>query len=456
MGVDWKKLLSPHRTGRTDKMAYADGARNDFERDFDRIAFSSGFRRMQDKTQVFPLSSNDFTRTRLTHSIEVSCVGRSLARRIAETLNPGTEHYYSIGSIVAAACLCHDIGNPPFGHSGEHAIQTWAIANVGEAGTAKTFHVDLQQQLFDLWYFEGNAQAIRVITRRLTSRRHGGLQLTAATLGSMMKYPCSSVVFEEEKNKEATKVQNKKFGYFHSDYDFVKQECFDKMEMVEYEKGGYFRHPLAFVVEAADDICYAIIDLEDSIDQNLISCDDAIGVLVPLAARVKEFKESKYNGRDEVQRLQSYAIQALIDECHKVFCDNVDAIFQGDFSDSLLNKSDLLASYSAVTKMVKNTAYCNDRVLSVELAGYEVISGLLNYFVPAIIEHKNEINEKSQRTRKLLSVFPRKYLPKNYGLKDSPPSDYDCILAATDYITGMTDSFAVDMYQKLSGIKLPA
>lgn len=451
MNECWETLLSSERFGRTEDAGLSDDKRGEFDRDYDRIIFSSAFRRLQDKTQVFPLSRNDFTRTRLTHSLEVSCVGRTLGRKVNEFLaqNGHIKHddFVDIGTIVSSACLVHDIGNPPFGHSGESSIQKWAKEYL-----KKNEIFDNDHQKRDLCEFEGNAQGLRVITRVQTNRRRGGLQLTLATLGAMMKYPCGSLI--EDQPRKTSRVEQKKFGFFLDDADLISSGV-RKLGMLEYKKNAFHRHPLAFLVEAADDICYALVDLEDSVDQKLIKVEDACGVLEKLAKKINTYRDKGYKDKSRLHWLRTYAMQALIDECFEVFTANLDAILSGDFSNSLIDESQLIDLYEDIQAMVKETAYKNHRVLAVELAGFRVIGGLLDIFVPAILQPEESGH------RKLIELIPNSYLSHEYeGYSSIEESlniltPYQRVLRITDYISGMTDSFAVDLYQKLSGIKLP-
>ncbi|QDV52688.1 deoxyguanosinetriphosphate triphosphohydrolase [Gimesia fumaroli] len=450
MVMTWDNLLSVERFGRTEPPGIEDDQREEFDRDHDRIMFSSAFRRLQDKTQVFPLSRNDFTRTRLTHSLEVSCVGRSLGRKanaylLNEDLLPDSQ--INIGTIVASACLVHDIGNPPFGHSGESAIQLWAEKNLDRINS-----ITNPQEKRDFLKFEGNAQGLRVITRIQTNRRLGGLQLTLATIGSMMKYPCGSLI--ENQPPDESRVEQKKFGFFLDDADQISK-ALRKLGMIEYKQNAFRRHPLSFLVEAADDICYAIVDLEDSVDQNIIDVKAACTLLEPLAQKIENYRDKGYQNKDRLHWLRTYAMQALINECHRVFTYNMKEILEGSFSNSLINVSCVRSLYSDIQDRVKQTAYKNPRVLTVEIAGLQVIGGLLDIFVPAILQPEKKEHQK------LLEFISDSYLGydrETHATVEkalSKFSPYQRLLKITDYISGMTDSFAVDLYQKLSGIKLP-
>jgi dGTPase len=457
----WKELLSTKRFRRNDQ----DGndERGPFERDYDRIIHSSNFRRLKDKTQVFPLSNNDFVRTRLTHSLEVSCIGRTLGRRVQKLLNEKVINDADIAALIAAACLAHDIGNPPFGHSGEYAIQAWAQNKVRaeeDADRSKAVYlVETAQQRQDLHNFDGNAQSLRVITRIQNRRRKGGMQLTHATLGTMMKYPCGSLINGEKRLK---RLDQKKCGYFDDDSsDLIL--AFRELKQSEYAPGAFRRHPLAFLVEAADDISNAVVDLEDTVDQGLVSTNEAIELLMPLAKIDVDFRE-KYDGDDALERLRAFATKELTKACAKTFRDNLEKILDGDFQTSLIDASPVKNLYEEVRKAIENNAFVDSGVLEVEAAGFQVIDGLLNFFVPALV-HNDENRSRSETT--LFGLFPIEYLrqPGDEPPKNSPDSrakaieqltTYQRILAVTDYISGMTDHFAVDLYQKLSGIRLPS
>lgn len=453
----WDALLTAQRLGRTRPAGYGDPDRDEFDRDYDRIMFSSGFRRLKDKTQVFPLSKNDFTRNRLTHSLEVSCVGRSLGRSLYRLLDDSGQlprHRPDIATIVAAACLAHDIGNPPFGHSGEAAIQAWARTNVG-TDTSARFVVETTQQARDLHDFEGNAQGIRVLSRIQARRRTGGLQLTLATLGAMMKYPCTSLI--NGHSRCADRVEQKKFGYFEEETELIVPALL-KLGLHQYADGAFVRHPLAFLVEAADDICYAIVDLEDSVDQKLVPYEKAFEVLEPIAKLAGADLGKIYKGASRVRWLRAYAIHALITACKSVFEANIEHILNGTLHRSLIDLSDLSDAYKIVKNIVRDTAYKDHRVLEIEAAGFRVMGGLLDFFVPAVVANEKT---RSRAESKLFALFPKSYLQKPGHEEDdaeiavSKLTTYQRILAVTDYVSGMTDSFAVDLYQKLAGIKLP-
>jgi len=460
----WAKLLDPKRLCRNEPAGYSSSDRGEFDRDYDRIVFSSAFRRLKDKTQVFPLSKNDFTRTRLTHSLEVACVGRSLGRRL-ETLLKDKKHYPDfepdIKTIVSAACLAHDIGNPPFGHSGEASIQRWAKQNVSANSNARYLVEDIQQ-VQDLHEFEGNAQAIRVLCRIQARRKNGGLQLTYPTLGAVMKYPCGSLI--DKKHRPKSFIGQKKFGYFQDDEKLIF-EALRAMELDEYQAGAFKRHPLTYLVEAADDICYGVVDLEDSVDQGLVSLKEAYEVMRPIGAmaandagNTKHFNKkcNQYEGESRIRWLRAYVIQGLVNSCFRVVEENYEIFATDHLKKDLMSHSKRAAPlYKKLKEVVKRTAYLNDRVLQVEIAGFNVIGGLLDIFVPALVSC-----DRSPIEKKVVDLFPLAYLqqPADRTTKEealAKLTTYQRILAVTDYISGMTDNFAVNCYQKLSGIALP-
>ena len=450
----WMRLLTTARLGRTESDKLEDVARGAFDRDFDRIINSSNFRRLKDKTQVFPLSDNDFVRTRLTHSLEVSCIGRTLGRRVQNLLSDSVTSEADIGAIVAAACLAHDIGNPPFGHSGEFAIQDWARRNIHPGCYEYTGSAAEYQ---DLWDFDGNAQSLRVVSRIQNRRRVGGMQLTLPTIGAMLKYPCGSLIGGETRAKD--RLEQKKCGYFNDDKETIVP-ALTELGLCPYAEGAFHRHPLAFLVEAADDISNAIVDLEDSVDQNLVPAEEAIDLLTPLARLIRGF-ERKYDGAtDELERQRAYATSALTAECARVFKDNLEPILDGRFDKSLIDDAEpeFQEAYKKIRDKIESRSFKHPAVLEIEAAGFKVIGGLMDMFVQALTAKEWQVGKVD---KKLIWLFQSSYL-RQPGIQEEDRevalarmSIYQKILAVTDYISGMTDSYAVDLYQKLSGIRLP-
>ncbi|QWX83815.1 dNTP triphosphohydrolase [Cellulophaga sp. HaHaR_3_176] len=447
--MDWEQLLSLKRQGDHHKRLRKeqDETRLGFEVDYDRIIFSSAFRSLQDKTQVIPLSKTDFVHTRLTHSLEVSVVGRSLGRIAGKSLlekHPHLRevHGYQIndfGAIVAAAALSHDIGNPPFGHSGEKAIGEFFITGKGAIYKEKLSDKEYQ----DIIDFEGNANGFRLLA---TDREgvEGGLRLSYGTLGAFMKYP------KESLPKKATNhIADKKFGFFQSDKDaFV--EVAKELGLVQTRSGediSFSRHPLTFLVEAADDICYTIIDFEDGINLGLIPEDFALEYLIKL---VKDsINTKKYNAmvhmEDRLSYLRALAINTLITDAIKVFLDNEEAILKGEFNVSLLDKSKYQAQIEDIIKISVEKIYQSQEVIEKEIAGYKIISDILDVYTTALINKKE--NKASNYDKLMIKTLPTYY-------KETEASLYTILLNTCCYVASLSDSAAVHIHNKIMGKQL--
>ncbi|WP_343073435.1 dGTP triphosphohydrolase [Pyxidicoccus fallax] len=477
----WRQLLSPHRVG---SPAPKEGAgekavpppderilpdeRTDYDRDYDRIVFSSEFRCLHDKTQVFPLSTSDYTRTRLTHSIEASCVGRSLGQLAGRHLvrDQGVEVEPShLGTIVAAACLAHDIGNPPFGHSGEAAIQHWVEQRWRSSDSEPESPFRNASEWKDLQSFEGNAQGLRILTRLQSRERWGGLRYTAATLGAMSKYPRPSVL-PDGRTPVKGRVSEKKFGYFQDDAKLAV-EAFRALGLKEREPGVFSRHPLAFLVEAADDICYAVIDLEDSAKLGLIPMEEACklleGVLPPQPTPGKEPRPPPAHLETRMAQARARAIGMLIPACVKVFLEHAEEMEQGAWETPLVSAHpDVREQLERIKSITRRKGYESERVLQIESAGFKTLGGLLDMFALAVVTDRPNREERKLRQLLPMESFQR---PEFAELDQKKPperdaaierlSKYQRLLCVTDYISGMTDGFAVELFQRLSGIKLP-
>jgi dGTPase len=441
--MTWEQLLSLKRQGDTSKRLRAeqDDTRLGFEVDYDRIIFSSAFRSLQDKTQVIPLSKTDFVHTRLTHSLEVSVVGRSIGRLVGKKILEKYPHLQEIhgyhmndfGAIVAAASLAHDIGNPPFGHSGEKAIGEYF--SIGKGQQYKDQLTDKQWQ--DLIDFEGNANGFSVLS---SSRPgiEGSLRLTYAVLGAFMKYPKESLPKKPTKN-----ISDKKYGFFQSDKDFFK-EVATELGMVPNKTGndiGFERHPLAFLVEAADDICYTIIDFEDGINLGLVSEDFALEYLIKL---VKDtIDTAKYQTlttkEDRISYLRALAIGNLINDAVRVFVENEESILQGKFHFALTDKSKYKAQMDDIIKLSVKNIYQSREVIEKELSGYQIINNLLDKFITA---YNNTYSGQATNYDKLLM----KILPAKHHLEKE--SLYERLLHICHFISMLTDGKAV-LYNKI-------
>ncbi|MBM6499561.1 deoxyguanosinetriphosphate triphosphohydrolase [Flavobacterium macrobrachii] len=443
--MTWEQLLSLKRQGDTSKRLRIeqDDTRLGFEVDYDRIIFSSAFRSLQDKTQVIPLSKTDFVHTRLTHSLEVSVVGRSIGRLVGKKIIEKYPHLSAVhgyhmndfGAIVAAAALAHDIGNPPFGHSGEKAIGEYFSIGKGQQFKDKL----TPKQWQDLIDFEGNANGFSVLT---SSRPgiEGSLRLSYATLGAFTKYPKESLPKKPTKN-----ISDKKYGFFQSDKDFFK-EVAEELGMISNKSGediGYERHPLAFLVEAADDICYTIIDFEDGINLGLVSEDFALEYLIKL---VKDtIDAAKYQTlttkEDRISYLRALAIGNLINDAVRVFVENEEAILQGKFHFALTDKSKYKAQMDDIIKLSVKNIYQSREVIEKELSGYQIINTLLDKFITAF--NNNHEGKATNYDKLLLKILPEKHHLEKENL-------YDRLLHICHYISMLTDGKAVELFKIVS------
>lgn len=440
--MEWNKLLSGNRFG-METYREREHERTDFQRDYDRLIFSSPFRRLQNKTQVFPLPGSVFVHNRLTHSLEVSCVGRSLGNNVSKALQAKhpleSINFPEIGAIVSAACLAHDLGNPPYGHSGERAISSYFTE-----GNGRQFKPTILAEggrWKDFSHFEGNANAIRLLTHQFKGRRKGGFALTYSTLASIVKYPYSSELSGEKG----------KFGFFQSEEaDYI--QIANELGIIRHDgiHTKFARYPLVYLVEAADDICYQIMDIEDAYKLRLINKDETIGLLLNF------FDEKDQNKRIQVMKmvddtneqiayLRSCIIGKLVDECSHVFIENEDAILSGRFNSSLINHIDIQArdAYKECSKVAWCKIYTSKEVVDVELAGHRIFSSLMDVLLDAVI------NPTHAYSKLLLNRIPDQY-------DVNAPSTYGKIQCILDYISGMTDVYALDLYRKITGMSLPA
>jgi dGTPase len=448
--VQWSQLLSADRLGRS-KPGRREAARSDFQRDSDRIIFSSAFRRLQDKTQVFPLAENDFARTRLTHSLEVASVGRSLGSRVGAEVcarhGLGTlgVHPSDFGAIVHAAALGHDLGNPPFGHSGEDAIQHWFTSDSPHAREARK-GLSIAETA-DIEKYEGNAQGFRILARLQMPDNTGGLQLTYATLGAFTKYPHASMTGTVPHKGTSLK----KFGYFQSEREHfaaVAAHC----GLLQRAPECWARHPLAFLVEAADDICYRLVDYEDGVRLGHLHYEDVRDAFLAIlpAARHPRNLESMSSNKAAVEMLRAMAIGECLSQCSALFLDNESDMLAGKFDTPL---TDLIPSANALAQIQEHsrkTIYATDRGVQIEIAGYEVLGGLLDVFVSAVNDIATRGDGAAQRSKKLASQLPTECI---LAARDGDP--YQRLIRLLDFVSGMTDSYAVALYRRVKGIAMP-
>ncbi|MDP2540121.1 deoxyguanosinetriphosphate triphosphohydrolase [Tenacibaculum discolor] len=442
--MNWEQLLSLKRFGDTQKRERAkqDETRLGFEVDFDRIIFSSAFRSLQDKTQVIPLSKTDFVHTRLTHSLEVSVVGRTLGRRVGKELLERHPHlkelgytFNDFGAIVAAASVMHDIGNPPFGHSGEKAIGEYF--KTGKGLQYKDQLTDSEYQ--DLIDFEGNANGFKILTENREGVQ-GGLRLSYATLGAFLKYPKESLP-----KKPTNHIVDKKYGFFQSEKDAFLDVAQD-LGLLKKESEGisYYRHPLAYLVEAADDICYTIIDFEDGINLGLIEEDYALEYMIMLVKDAIDRKKyhSLQHTKDRVSYLRALAIGVLINEAVTIFLDNEEAILNGTFDKGLLDKCKYEAQINDIIKISVDKIYRSKEVVEKEVAGYKIIADLLDVFVTAL---NNKFDSRQSNYDKLvLNLIPQEYQQEKESL-------YDRIMQISSYVAGLSDGYAIRLHRKIMG-----
>lgn len=442
--MNWEQLISNKRFGLEAYHHTRKDDRTEFQRDYDRLIFSAPFRRLQNKTQVFPLPGSIFVHNRLTHSLEVSCVGRSLGNEVALRLlqlHPelADTHLSEIGSIVSAACLAHDLGNPPFGHSGEQAIGTYFSEGKGQSLRPLVS----EEEWEDLIHFEGNANAFRLLTHQFCGRRPGGFVLTYSTLASIVKYPYSASLAG---NKQ-------KFGFFTTetnDYRKIAEELGIRCLSREGEPLRYARHPLVYLVEAADDICYQMMDLEDAHKLKILTTDETKALYAAFfsAERLKHIQETcrlVSDTNEQIAYLRSSAIGVLVKECTRIFVENERQILEGTFEGPLIRQmaSPVKEAYKACSRTAFAKIYCSKDVVDIELAGYRVITTLIDLMIDAV-----------RFPEKAYSQLLINRISTQYDIH--APSLFGKIQAVLDYISGMTDVYALDLYRKINGNSLPA
>lgn len=450
--MDWNKLFSIKRL-RVANLPAKNTFRSSYEQDFDRVVFSSAFRRLQDKTQVIPLPENDFVHSRLTHSLEASCVGRSLGRIIGERviqkydLPDVTSHDF--GAVVAAACLAHDIGNPPFGHSGESAISNYFTSGMG----TKLKNEFTDEQWNDVAKFEGNANGFRLLTNAKSSTG-GGAQLTFTTLSAFTKYPCRSL--KSEASSLTDRASQDKYGYFFAEAEIFEQICHE-LDIRQLQEGAWCRHPLAFLVEAADDICYRIIDFEDGVRIGLVGFEEAEEIL---SAIVKsEIDATKYlairENEEKIGYLRAKVINRLAHQAADEFWKHEAEILNGDYDKHLAKEIPCYSELSKIKKVSQKRVYDSAPVLQIEVSGFSVVAELLDLFITAIND-ADTYGEKLRETLPLSSNLIKLLPDQFFGPGRLPEKDiYLRILQICEFVAGMTDTYAVTLYKRLKGIQLP-
>jgi dGTPase len=459
MEMNWNNCFSPKRYGMSGEEK---DIRTQYERDWDRIIFSSPFRRLQNKTQVFPLPEEVFVHNRLTHSLEVASVGRSLGKILGKRISEletiksddNARPFYrnSLKNVIASACLAHDLGNPAFGHSGEEAISKY----FKKRDTDKEEDVEFKSNFSpaewkDLITFEGNANALRTITMQQKGRNKGGFRLTYSTIGSILKYPCESLL--------STKgiLHRKKYGFFKIDQD-VFSEIAQELNMIPDNDGskiGYKRHPFVYLVEAADDICYNIIDFEDAHRLGILTYDEVKDSFLEIIKHsskddidwvTKQAESLREDLNESIAYLRAKAINTLIHKCADVFWNNEESILSGIYKTSLIEDIPELAE---IMKKIEQDSikkiYNARQVVELEIAGFRIMSGLVEDFVTSALTAEKE---RDKEQKKILELLPKQY---TFDENDSP---YIKVMHIFDFISGMTDLFALKLYRKLRGIEI--
>lgn len=454
--MNWQNCISDHRTGSSNSTKR--DQRSTYQRDYDRLIFSSAFRRLQGKTQVFPLPGNTFVHNRLTHSLETSAVGRSLGDNVGHyiashhpDLPAETKEFYQyhLKTVIASACLAHDLGNPAFGHSGEAAISNYfeKYADTIIDGKRLVDHVSAEEWQ-DLTQFEGNANAIRILSRQYAGKSKGGLRLTYTTLASLLKYPCAS------DEVDRSYKHRKKYGFFRSDistYEEIAQAT--NMLKDDGAEHCYFRHPFVYLTEAADDICYLVIDLEDAhrigivdraqVEQSLISIVAEV-TDADNADNILQYARSIADNNESVSYLRAMTIGALVGRSTQVFIDNSEAILQGQYTSTIMDDiEDIAPSIKALKNLSVEKIYNHPPVVEIEIAGYNVMSELLQMYIPAVLADKPNTLQK-----KVISLLPNQF---NMSQADT---SYEKIMLILDHISAMTDGYATELYRKVKGIEI--
>lgn len=441
--MNWRQLLSPVRFGEPQGTLALDLGRSPFHKDYDRIVFSSAFRRLDRKTQVHPLSENDHVHSRLTHSLEVGCVGRSLGTRVAEALAgqlPDDITAADIGALVQAACLAHDIGNPPYGHTGEDAIRHW----FRDPENAHFLDGLSESQRNDLQTFEGNAQGFRIVTQVEYHRFQGGMRLTYGTLGAFLKYPWTA--------DYVARGEQKKFGCYQTELPILR-EVADTLGLIQTGDNAWCRHPLVYLLEAADDICYGLIDLEDGIEMGLLRYQEVEDLLRPLLADDWQTNSVDLaqadNDRRRLQMLRGQVMEAMVNAVSQAFVQQQEALLQGRLHGDLIDYCDgpVAEVVSAAKKLARQRIFKDVRKLSVEIGSYSTLGILLDAFLSAVRERveKGHATFRNQRVLELMG-------------KSAPQADwtlYQAYMRAIDYISGMTDNYAADIARQFSGYQPP-
>jgi dGTPase len=453
--MQFENIYTHKRVG-SDKVS--SDLRSGFQRDFDRLIFSSAFRRLQNKTQVFPLPGTAFVHNRLTHSLEVASVGRSLGKIIGEVISTDLKaneaayefYRYELANVIAAGCLAHDIGNPAFGHSGEKAISAYFTDNALSQVDGKALQTFFgEKEWKDLTSFEGNANAVRILTHSFRGRFRGGFGLTYTTIASILKYPCESTAMDRQFK------HRKKYGFFQTEKDTVLAIARELHMISESSEPVVFkRHPFVYLVEAADDICYSIVDMEDAHRLGILRKEEVEEVFMQVIRGIDAAHADKTlvhykniaDTNEAIAFLRARIINLLVNTSAQIFLDARGEILEGRFNDTLMDHlEDSFGVMKAVQEISVKKIYGHDTVIQIEIAGYNVMSELLQLFVPALLKEK-----PTHREQKVLKLFPYQFTEF-----ETTHSYYERVMNALDFLSGMTDEYATEMYRRLKGITIP-
>ncbi|MCM1378236.1 MAG: dNTP triphosphohydrolase [Prevotella sp.] len=439
--MEWSRLISDKRLGLEEYHDPRQHTRSDFQRDYDRLVFSSPFRRLQNKTQVFPLPGSVFVHNRLTHSLEVSSVGRSMANSIAMMLHsryagePWADKFFNLGDIVATACLAHDMGNPPFGHNGEKTIATYF-----SEGEGRNLKVGVTpHQWSDMVNFEGNANSFRLLTHQFVGRRNGGFALTYSALAAVVKYPHDSL----------HAGPHGKFGFFSPEVPLYERVA-TELGIPSLGEARWARHPLVWIMEAADDICYQIMDIEDAHRLKILSLDQVKDLLLrffpePRQNDMLRIMERLDDPNEKVGYMRSNVIGTMVDDCARVFVEAESQMLAAKYSTTLIRDMQprLRDAYQACSRTAYDRIYCAPEVVDIEIAGNRILTYLLDNLIQAVIYPDRNFSKL------LLEKVPRQYDVHSQAL-------YDRVMGVLDHVSGMTDVYALDLFRKLNGHSLPA
>lgn len=441
MSMNWESLLCAERL--TGKPAKREAGRSPFISDHDKIVFSGAFRRLARKTQVHPLAVNDHIHNRMTHSLEVACVGRTLAIRIGEALQqagslPADIWPTDLGDIVQSTCLAHDIGNPPFGHTGEEAMKNWFQKEGSDylQGLAAAERADLEN-------FEGNAQGLRILTTSEYYQFEGGMRLTYATLAAFIKYPWTSI--------ETQRPKANKYGIYQADTAHVR-EIAAKTGLLAKGDSFYCRHPLVYLMEAADDFCYGLIDLEDGLEMGLLHWDDIFEIIRPVI-KSTELPELERNlGKISTGRKPGFVrgkvIDAYIEAGVEAFMANEKAFLQGRVDADLISlcRPEIRIAVEEAKRYAKERIFAHPRKVELEIGAYDVMARLLSKLIPAAYSwHRSGGKPPEKENRMLIDLVGEKNLPVDGSL-------YQVFMAVIDFVSGMTDNYAVYLSKQFSGM----